>query len=62
MMVNAKIAVALVILLAVEVAWLARWDIISADSMPVAYQLDRWTGTIYFVQGMYGRQRIEDKQ
>ena len=59
-----KLAVAVLILLGIEIAWLARWEVVTAptEDAPMAYQLDRWTGAVYFLGGpAEGRVRIQDK-
>jgi len=60
----AKFTVAVFILLGIEIAWLSRWEVVTAptEDVPMAYQLDRWTGTVYFLGGPTdGRVRIQDK-
>jgi len=59
-----KLAVAVLILLGIEIAWLARWEVVTAptEDAPMAYQLDRWTGTVYSLGAAAdGRVRIQDK-
>ncbi|MBM3346341.1 MAG: hypothetical protein FJY55_07605 [Betaproteobacteria bacterium] len=42
----------LLLLAALDAAWMLRWDVQPAgllgNSIPTAYVLDRWTGTVYF--------------
>ena len=59
-----KLAVAVLVLLGIEIAWLSRWEVVTAstEDLPVAYQLDRWTGTVYFLGAPAdGRVRMQDK-
>ena len=60
----AKLVVAVLVLLGIEIAWLSRWEVVTAptEDVPMAYQLDRWTGTVYFLGAPAGgRVRIQDK-
>ena len=60
----AKLVVAVVVLAGMEIAWLSRWELVPAptEDLPMAYQLDRWTGAVYFLGGpAEGRVRIQDK-
>ena len=55
---------AALVVVAVEIAWLSRWDIVpaSTEDHPVAYQLDRWTGAVYLLGASEnGRVRMLDK-
>ena len=56
-----KIIVAGFMLIALEVAWLGRWEVIPNESLPIVYQLDRWTGNVYLIQGLSGRQLTEGR-
>ena len=58
-----KLVLAVLIVAAVEVAWLTRWEVIPFQSqdMLVAFQLDRWTGHIYVIASGE-RWKIEDKK
>jgi hypothetical protein len=59
-----KLIVALVVLAGIEIAWLARWEVVpaSTEDHPMAYQLDRWTGAVYLVGSAEGgRVRLPDK-
>ena len=59
-----RLILAAVIVVAVEAAWLARWEVIPVQTqqLPVAYQLDRWTGNIYFLGAPGGgRVKLQDK-
>ena len=54
----------MLVLLGIEIAWLSRWEVVTAptEDLPMAYQLDRWTGTVYFLGAPAGgRVRIQDK-
>lgn len=44
-----KVIVVLAAIVAIEVAWLARWQVIPVQTKPVAYELDRWTGSVYLL-------------
>lgn len=59
-----KLAIAAVLLLAIELAWLLRWEVIPVQTqeIPVAYQLDRWSGNVYFLGApVGGRIRLQDR-
>ena len=59
-----KLEFAVLVLLGIEIAWLFRWEVVTAptEDVPMAYQLDRWTGTVYFLGAPAGgRVRIKDK-
>jgi len=59
-----KLVLVALVVAAVEVAWLARWEVIPVQTqvIPVAYQLDRWTGDIYFLGApVGGRVKLKDK-
>ena len=59
-----KLVVGVLVLLGIEIAWLSRWEVVAAptEDLPIAYQLDRWTGTVYFLGARAdGRVRIQDK-
>jgi hypothetical protein len=59
-----KLLVALVVLVGIEIAWLFRWEIVPAptEDLSMAYQLDRWTGTVYLLGAPSGgRVRVQDK-
>jgi hypothetical protein len=59
-----KLIVAVIVLVGIEMAWLFRWEVVPAptEEQPMAYQLDRWTGTVYSLGASTGgRVRIEDK-
>jgi hypothetical protein len=59
-----KLVLAVVVLAGIEIAWLSRWELVPAptEDLPMAYQLDRWTGTVYLLGAPAGaRVRIEDK-
>ena len=58
-----KVFLVLLIIALVEVAWLTRWEVIPVQTqdIPVAYQLDRWTGDIYFLGApVGGRVKLQD--
>ena len=58
------LVVAVIVLAGIEIAWLYRWEVVTAptEDAPMGYQLDRWTGTVYFLGAPTGgRVRIEDK-
>jgi hypothetical protein len=60
----ARVVVVLIVLVAIEAAWLLRWEVVPAptEDHPMAYQLDRWTGTIYLLGASSdGRVRLQDK-
>jgi hypothetical protein len=46
-----KLVLTVLVLLAVEAAWLCRWGIVPAATKDwsAVYELDRWTGDIYWV-------------
>jgi len=59
-----KLIVVLVVLAGLEIAWLSRWEIVpaSTEDHPTAYQLDRWTGTVYLLGAPTdGRVRLQDR-
>ena len=59
-----KVLIAVLIVAAVEIAWLSRWEIVpaSTEDHPMAYQLDRWTGAVYLLGASEnGRVRLQDK-
>jgi len=59
-----RVLIAALVVVAVEIAWLSRWDIVpaSTEDHPVAYQLDRWTGAVYLLGASEnGRVRMLDK-
>jgi len=59
-----KLVVGVLVLLGIEIAWLCRWEVVAAptEDLPIAYQLDRWTGTVYLLGARAdGRVRIQDK-
>lgn len=64
MQLYAKLVVAVLVLVGIEIAWLFRWEVVPAptEDLPMAYQLDRWTGTVYSLGASAGgRVRLEDK-
>ena len=59
-----KLVVGVVVLVGIEIAWLVRWEIVPAptEDLPMAYQLDRWTGIVYLLGApVGGRVRVQDK-
>jgi hypothetical protein len=59
-----KLLVALVVLVGIEIARLARWEVVpaSTEEHPMAYQLDRWTGAVYLLgSSENGRVRLPDR-
>jgi hypothetical protein len=59
-----KLVVAVVVLVGIEIAWLYRWEVVpaSTEELPIAYQLDRWTGAVHFLGAPAdGRVRLQDK-
>ena len=60
----AKLIVAVVVLVGIEMAWLCRWEVLPAptEDLPMAYQLGRWTGAVYLIGALPGgRVRVQDK-
>jgi hypothetical protein len=58
-----KLVIAVVVLVGIEIAWLFRWELVAAptEDLPMAYQLDRWTGAVYLLGGPGGeRVRVKD--
>jgi hypothetical protein len=59
-----KLIVVLVVLVGIEIAWLTRWQLVAAstEDHAMAYQLDRWTGTVYLLGSPEdGRVRLSDR-
>ncbi|HTS51945.1 MAG TPA: hypothetical protein VMH26_01615 [Burkholderiales bacterium] len=59
-----KLVVAVIVLVGIEIAWLSRWEVVpaSTEDLPMAYQLDRWTGAVYLLGAPEaGRVRLQDK-
>ena len=59
-----KLVIVVIVLVGIEIAWLSRWEVVTAptEEVPMAYQLDRWTGTVYLLGAPAGgRVRIQDK-
>jgi hypothetical protein len=51
-----------VVFLALLGTWLFRWEVIAVatNNVPMAYELDRWTGDVYMVGG--GATTLQRKQ
>lgn len=52
----------LVLIVTSIAAWLFRWQVIAiaTDAVPIAYELDRWTGDVYIVGA--GSARLQPKE
>ena len=57
-------AIAAVFLIMTEFAFLFRWQLITASSQNsiVAYQLDRWTGNVYWMRNMGPKQPVQSTE
>ena len=59
-----KLVIVVIVLAGIEIAWLFRWEVVPAptEDASMAYQLDRWTGTVYLLGAPAGgRVRLQDK-
>ena len=59
-----RVLIVVLVVAAIEIAWLSRWEIVPAatEDHAMAYQLDRWTGAVYLLGvSENGRVRLQDK-
>ena len=56
-------ALVVVVVLALATSWLMRWHVVAVatNNLPVAYELDRWTGDVYLVGGGRGFSPAKDQ-